>query len=269
MVSTKAQEDLANVEASIEDLVPKGGEKKFVMKKTWEFGPSLVTEEMIGELAVQGCFPEGKGWPSGGETVPHPELNEAVIFKDFFACGLHFPSVTFLRLVLGSFKVQLHHLTLNKILMLSKFCWVCESYGLEPELDTFCAYYELQRQPKKATIGKIVLVAQFGSCTFMVKRSQKEERLEISFAQRNKWDKDWTCYWFYVKTSGVNTRDKRGNKAVRYLLASTMDDMRPSTSLMADSDAAREACDVAFPQPAAISEAGILWRKWWPLDSGR
>ena len=57
-------------------------------------------------------------------------------------------------------------------------------------MDTFCAYYELQQQTKKVMVEKIAFEAQFGSCTFMAKRSQKEEKLEISFAQRNKWDKD-------------------------------------------------------------------------------
>jgi hypothetical protein len=28
---------------------------------------------------------------------------------------------------------------------LSKFCWACQSYGAEPNLDTFCSYFELQR----------------------------------------------------------------------------------------------------------------------------
>jgi len=81
----------------------------------------------------------------------------------------------------------------------------------------------------------------------MAKRSQKEgEKLEISFAQHNKWDKDWSRYWFYTKTSGVNTRNKHGNKAVHYRLASTMEDMGPLTRLSAYVDAARKACDLAF-----------------------
>ena len=31
---------------------------------------------------------------------------------------------------------------------------------------------------------------QFTSCVFMAKRAQKEGGLEISFAQKNKWEKD-------------------------------------------------------------------------------
>lgn len=117
-------------------------------------------------------------------------------------------------------------------------------------------------------MGKVAFEAQFGSCTFMTKRSQKYEKLEMSFAQRNKWDKDWSHYWFYVKTSNVNTRDKFRNKVVRYPLASTMEDMRPLTRLTADVDKAREACDVAFGAACRYSGGVILWRKWWLLDSG-
>jgi len=73
-------------------------------------------------------------------------------------------------------------------------------------------------------VGKVAFEAQFSSCTFKAKRSQKDQKLEISFAQRNKWDKDWTHFWFYVKTSGVNTKDKHGKKVVCYPFASTMEE---------------------------------------------
>lgn len=135
------------------------------MRKTWEFGPSLIMAKIVDELEAAGCFPKGKGRPLGNETTPRPEVNEAIVFKDFFACGLRFPPVPFLCSVLESFNVQLHHLTLNGILCLSKFCWACESYCSEPDLDTFCAYYELQRQPKKIKIGNNFLEAQFGHGT--------------------------------------------------------------------------------------------------------
>lgn len=109
-----------------------------------------MTEEAIKLLEDEGCFPEGKGHLPRGETVPHPEIDEAVVFKEFFACGLQIPAVHLLRLVLETFKLQLHHLTPNGILTLSKFYYACETYGAPPDLDTFCTFYELQRQPKKA-----------------------------------------------------------------------------------------------------------------------
>ena len=88
--------------------------------------------------------------------------------RTFFACSLRLPSVKFLRQVLEELDLQIHHLTPNGFLTLSKFCWACQSYGAEPHLDTFCTYFELQRQPKK--VGAQGLVAQYGSCAFMAKR---------------------------------------------------------------------------------------------------
>ena len=91
-----------------------------------------------------------------------------MVFRDFFAYGLRFPLAWFLPEVLEAFEVQLRHLTLNGILTLSKFCWACLSYCVEPHIGIFCEYYELQQQPKK--VGEDQLVAQYGSCAFMPKR---------------------------------------------------------------------------------------------------
>ena len=97
-----------------------------------------------------------------------------MVFKDFFLCGLHFPAARFLRQVLEVFEVQLHHLTPNGIVTLSKFCWACLSYGAVPNVGTFCEYYELQRQPKR--VGEGQPVVQFGSCAFMPRGNQKGEK---------------------------------------------------------------------------------------------
>jgi hypothetical protein len=126
--------------------------------------------------------------------VPSPGEGYAVVFKDYFSCGLRLPYIKFLRQVLEVFQVHIHHLTPNGFLTLSKFCWACESYGAEPNVDTFCAYYELQRQPKKVKVGGEELVAQYGSCAFMVKMQQGDHRLEISWCQKDKWDRDWMKY---------------------------------------------------------------------------
>lgn len=61
--------------------------------------------EVIVELEKEGCFPEGKERPLGGETVPKPNVNEVVVFKDFFTCGIHFLTVRFLHEVVDCFKV--------------------------------------------------------------------------------------------------------------------------------------------------------------------
>jgi hypothetical protein len=65
--------------------------------------------------------------------------------------------------------------------------------------------------------------------------------MEISFTQKNKCDKDWTHYWFYVKNTSMSSKTGRGPKVVCYSLASTMKDMKPSTCIMPGTDLAREA----------------------------
>ena len=44
----------------------------------------------------------------------------------------------------------------------------------------------------------------------MPKRNKKWEKLEISFGQKNKWNKDWMQYWFYVRTGDMTSTDSEG-----------------------------------------------------------
>ena len=84
--STEDEDDLENIEASVGDLIPVSLVKKakVQMARFWDFGPLLMTEEAIKALEDEGCFPIGKGHPLHGEAVPQPEVDEAVVFKDFF-----------------------------------------------------------------------------------------------------------------------------------------------------------------------------------------
>ena len=68
----------------------------------------------------------------------------------------------------------------------------------------------------------------------------------------------------------MNTRDKHANKAVHYLLAFTMEEMRPYTCLTAEIDAEQEACDVAFAVTCHYSEGRDLVEemvatRFWPI----
>jgi hypothetical protein len=79
--------------------------------KSWDFGSSLMMEDMIEELWKLGIFGEAKVKPPQGEIVPRPQAADAMVFKDFFLYGLHFLAACFLRQVLKAFEVQLHQLT--------------------------------------------------------------------------------------------------------------------------------------------------------------
>ena len=87
----------------------------------------------------------------------------------------------------------------------------------------------------------------------MAKRAQKDGGLEISFAQKNKWEKDWPRYWFYLKTPMVVP--KMGLRVKKYPFASTMGDMKPSTRVRPPTEvhAERATCDGAFGKACHFS----------------
>jgi superfamily I DNA and RNA helicase len=78
----------------------------------------------------------------------------------------------------------------------------------------------------------------------MVKWQQKEPKLEISFCQKSKWEKDWTHFWFCFRTSGMTSTADDKKKTTRYPLASIM----TSTWVTPGSEvgAHRAACNKAF-----------------------
>jgi hypothetical protein len=43
-------------------------------------------------MEERGYFLEGEGCAPGAVTVPEPNGDEAIIYKDFFIAGLHMPS---------------------------------------------------------------------------------------------------------------------------------------------------------------------------------
>jgi hypothetical protein len=62
-----------------------------------------MTKKMLAILEREGFFPTGWAKLPQGETVPDTDRDYAVVFKDYFACGLRFPSVKFLHRVLEEF----------------------------------------------------------------------------------------------------------------------------------------------------------------------
>jgi tRNA A37 threonylcarbamoyladenosine synthetase subunit TsaC/SUA5/YrdC len=61
-------------------------------------------------------------------SVPEPRANEPVMFEDFFTTGLRMPPHPVFVDILLKFRVQLHQLTLNAIIHISKFIWAITSY---------------------------------------------------------------------------------------------------------------------------------------------
>jgi hypothetical protein len=75
-----------------------------------------------------GYFGGGVARVPGTEKVPEPE-GELVVFEAFFAAGLHLPAHQFVGEVLRRFNVQIHQLSPNAVVALSKYVWAMTSYA--------------------------------------------------------------------------------------------------------------------------------------------
>lgn len=82
----------------------------------------LMKQEMIDHLVHEKYILEGKATLPKGETVSTLGTTEAVVFKDFFISSLRVPTARFLYEVLECINLQIHHLTPNGLLAMSKFC---------------------------------------------------------------------------------------------------------------------------------------------------
>jgi hypothetical protein len=115
-------------------------------RMTFDFGMSDMGRERIQVLEGLRYFAKGDTRSSGPETVPEPRDDVDVIFEDLFNMGLHMSPHQVLTDNLQKFHVQLHQLTPNAIVQISKFIWAVSSCEGHPTTEVFTKYYELYYQ---------------------------------------------------------------------------------------------------------------------------
>jgi hypothetical protein len=120
---------------------------------TVDFGVSRMSSVRVPDMQRLGYFGGGVARVPGTEEVPEPE-GELVVFEAFFAAGLRLPAHQFVGEVLRRFNVQIHQLTPNAVVALSKYVWATTSYGGQPSVKVFMKYYCLHWQ--KRMIGNEV-----------------------------------------------------------------------------------------------------------------
>jgi hypothetical protein len=160
---------------------------------TVEFGVSRISSVRVQDMQQLGNFGNGVGRVPGAKEIPEPE-GEIVVFEAFFTAGLRLPAHHFVSEVLQRFDVQIHQLTPNAMVALTKYVWAVTSYGGQPSVEVFAKNYCLHWQKRK--VGN--KIAQFGSCTFTPRTDKTSvEVVELVPCARNKWG-NWYDYWFYV-----------------------------------------------------------------------
>jgi hypothetical protein len=138
-----------DVEAKIEKVVVVDPRESV---RSYDFGLSTVTVGRIQQLEALRYFTEGSTREPGEETV---------VFEEFFAAGLWMPPHPALTEILLKYRVQLHQLTPNAFVQLSKYFWVVLSLGGVPSSDGFTRRYELHYQPKKVVVDSFEKYQQF------------------------------------------------------------------------------------------------------------
>jgi hypothetical protein len=88
---------------------------------TFNFGMSTMGRERVQELEGLLYFVKDGTRSLGPEIVPEPQPNEVMVFEDLFTIELHKPPHSLLTDILRRFHVQLHQLTPNAIVQISKF----------------------------------------------------------------------------------------------------------------------------------------------------
>jgi hypothetical protein len=92
-----------------------------------------------------------------GEEAPAPAAHEVVVFARFFERGLDFPVSDFLRGILYTYGLRIHHLNPNTIFHLSIFATFCVAWlGINPNLDLLRYYFRAFAVPGDSPLGALV-----------------------------------------------------------------------------------------------------------------
>jgi hypothetical protein len=158
-------EDVGDVDADLKDLVTVKRSKGLPV--AFVFGESEVTTDLIREYEADGFFPAGSGRAPLDEEVPTPEVDEVVVFRDFFTCGLRFPCDLLLPAILDKFSVRIHQLSPNSFLEVSKFLLIMKTFACNFSADVFARFFELVIMPDviKLNDGQFY-EAHYTCCTF-------------------------------------------------------------------------------------------------------
>jgi hypothetical protein len=120
----------------------------------------------IRQLEALRYFAEGSAREPGEEAVPEPGDDEAAVFEDFFSVGLRMPPHPALIEILLKYRVQLHQLTPNAFVQLSKYFWVVLSFGGVPSGNRYVRRYELHYQTEEVVVDGFEKYQQFGVINF-------------------------------------------------------------------------------------------------------
>jgi hypothetical protein len=165
--------------------------------QSYFFRLSTVAVSRIHGMINRGYFAEGMAHELGEETIPEPNSDKAVFYEEFFSASLRMPSHPVLADILLKLQLQIHQLTPNVIVQLSKYIWAVTSFEGVRSAQGFAKRYELHYQPMKMEVDRVEVQGQYRCISFHVKRGS--QRVKLTIAIKNRWSGACTQAWFYCK----------------------------------------------------------------------
>jgi hypothetical protein len=151
-VAEGSGENLAGVKADLRDLVK---------ARTCFIGRSLMTQEDLDALRLEGCFEPRICRLPGKETTPKPRKNESIVLRDFFTTGLRLPVSKKFADILADYNIQIHQLTPNSVSQVLKFLWACRTFARDNDVETFVRHFEIHWARKTVIVEDEEKEAQY------------------------------------------------------------------------------------------------------------
>jgi hypothetical protein len=141
---------------------------------------------------------------TAGEEFPSEDVKEHVIFASFFERGFNLPAGDFFRGLLYYYQLELVHLVLNSITVVSTFIHFCEAYlRISP-------YFLLWRYFCVKSTGK--RSGPVGVVMFILRSGLKAEWIDTDLSDN---PAGWRSEWFYIADQIRGLPRRTGHRPVK------------------------------------------------------
>jgi len=114
-----------------------------------------MTREVLEGMIIRGVVDRGHvRAPPPDQGSARPELDEVVVFRDFFTAGLRFPLDPVVVDIFRLFTVYLHQMTPTSFIRLHLFMWLAKTGRVAPTAEAFARVFRVHYESKSIIVHK-------------------------------------------------------------------------------------------------------------------
>jgi hypothetical protein len=191
---------------------------------------SMMTEAKIQVLVDRGLLRpkvEVEWRAAAGEHFPSEDVKEQVIFSSFFECGFNLPTYPD---VLYYYLLELVHLVLNSITVVSTSTHFCEAYlGISPHFLLWRYFFCVKSTGKRSR--------PVGAVMFNLRPGLKAEWIDTDLPDNTA---GWRSEWFYIADQLPGLPRHTGHKLVKMnewdlgLSSHDLEELKPVLELVSE-----------------------------------